>query len=39
MKAEMMRSQLETLEKPQDALILDVSLAPETICDRIVAYI
>jgi gluconokinase len=39
MKAQMLRSQLETLEEPQDALILDISLAPETICDRIVAYL
>jgi gluconate kinase len=39
MKAEMLRSQFEALEEPQDALILDISLAPETICDRIVAYL
>ena len=37
MKAEMLRSQLETLEEPRDALVIEVDQAPEAIVEQIVA--
>jgi gluconokinase len=36
MKPEMLRSQFTTLEEPQNAVIIDISLPPERIIDRIV---
>lgn len=36
MKAEMLRSQIESLEEPTDAVIIDISSTPEAIADQIV---
>jgi gluconate kinase len=36
MKSDMLQSQFDTLEEPKDALIEDVSLAPEAIVEDIV---
>ena len=36
MKAEMLRSQLETLEEPRDALVVEVDQAPEAIVEQII---
>jgi len=36
MKAEMLKSQFDTLEPPKDALTVDISPDPQTICDEIV---
>jgi gluconate kinase len=36
MKANMLASQFEALEEPQDALTLDITLAPHHIVDRVV---
>ncbi|MEG3435857.1 gluconokinase [Pannus brasiliensis CCIBt3594] len=39
MKAEMLRSQLETLEEPTDALILEIDRSPEEIVGAIVDFL
>ncbi len=35
MKSDLLRSQFEALEEPDDALVLDISLNPATICTKI----
>lgn len=35
MKAEMLRSQFETLEEPQNAIVIEISLLPEEIVEEI----
>ena len=37
MKADMLKSQFETLEEPQNALAIDIDAAPETITAQIIA--
>ncbi len=39
MNSSLLQSQFDTLEEPQDALIIDVSLAPETIVEEILRQI
>ena len=39
MISSLLQSQFDTLEEPQDALIIDVSLAPETIVEAILSQI
>jgi gluconokinase len=39
MKADMLRSQFETLEEPDRALKIDISLSQDAIVDRIVTYL
>ncbi|MBE9048729.1 gluconokinase [Pleurocapsales cyanobacterium LEGE 10410] len=39
MKSDLLRSQFDTLEEPQDALIVDVSQTPEKIVDQILSQV
>lgn len=39
MKADMLRSQLEALEEPQNAIIMDIQQSPEKIVEKILAQI
>lgn len=39
MKAEMLESQVDALEEPQDALVVDVSAAPAVIVGRILSHL
>jgi len=38
MKAEMLKSQFDTLEEPRDALTVDIRLSPEEIVDQIMQH-
>lgn len=38
MTTRMLQSQFETLEEPEDCLVIDVSLSPETIVDEILSH-
>ncbi len=39
MEADLLRSQFDTLEEPEDALVIDVSLEPEVIAEKILTKI
>lgn len=39
MKSDLLRSQFDTLEEPQDALIIDVSQTPEMIVEQILSQV